>query len=96
MLGVGYIGYIKTWLPNGESKQLFQLKRNVSRATLSSIIFSHVHVFFYSQLDFQSEPGSCLAIFEIDIETELMYLTCKNMFKRLPWIRAFICTSNHM
>ena len=30
-----------------------------------------VHIFFYRQLNFQFEPGSCLAIFENGLKTEL-------------------------
>ena len=41
---------------------------------------SLLHIFFYRQLDFQSEPGSCLAIFENGLETEptLPAKTCLN------------------
>ena len=40
------------------------------------------HFFVYRQLDFQSEPGSCLAIFENGLNTELTLpaKTCLNDF----------------
>ena len=46
------------------------------------IITSRSTHFFYRQLDFQSEPGSCLAIFENGLETEptLPAKTCLNDF----------------
>ena len=42
--------------------------------------FTVLHIFFYRQLDFQFEPGSCLAIFENGLKTELTLpaKTCLN------------------
>ena len=49
--------------------------------------------FFYQQLDFRSEPGSCLAIFVNGLETELT-LPAKTCLNDPLRINAFISYQN--